>query len=61
MTAMVVVEQVTRDDVVAAAVVGQHQRDLPGLRGTVTCPSASVVVTPPLLPVPPVPAGPETM
>src|SRR5258708_11159730 len=31
------------------------------LAGTVTCPLETVLVTPPLLPVPPVPAGPETM
>src|SRR3954469_7434999 len=31
------------------------------LAGTVTWPLATVVVVPPLLPVPPVPNGPETM
>ena len=59
MTAIVRVEASDAGDVVAA--LGQDEDDLPGEGGNGHVSSASVVATPPLDPVPPTPAGPDTM
>src|SRR5262245_45307499 len=59
-TAMVRVEQLTRARSSPPS-LGRTRATFQVDEGTVTCPLASVVVTPPLLPVPPTPLGPETI
>src|SRR5215510_11921088 len=56
-TAMVRVEQLTRARSSPPS-FGRTRATFQVADGTVTCPLASVVVTPPLLPVPPTPDGP---
>src|SRR3954454_14330979 len=56
----VCVDAVTRDTG-SPPPLGRMRAHFHVLAGTVTWPFASVLVTPPLLPVPPMPFGPETM